>query len=149
MNYLEVAKSQYAQYIIERGKNGFSQPRVEMEFPNNYGVSLIIWDEAYGVMEAAVLRNGKITYQTSITEDVVRLKTREEVYAFLESVKGLSPNDDEDFIIGPCGCYACNEEWQRGHAYCDVPTPELLAAEERGQIRRQLDNSSWHWYHAR
>ncbi len=47
----------------------------------------------------------------------------------------------------PCGCYQCSEDgWQKGHTYCDVPTAELLAAEEAGWIYRSLDHSGWYWH---
>lgn len=45
----------------------------------------------------------------------------------------------------PCGCYQCSAEgWQRGHPYCDEPTPELLKLEDEGVISRHLDGS-WYW----
>jgi hypothetical protein len=45
----------------------------------------------------------------------------------------------------PCGCDQCSVEgWQRGHLYCDDVPAELLALEEQGAIRRNLD-SSWYW----
>lgn len=45
----------------------------------------------------------------------------------------------------PCSCPGCDEGWQLGHRYCNPPTPELLAAEERREIYRTLENSGWYW----
>lgn len=58
---------------------------------------------------------------------------------------GYTVQKDGSLLDAPCGCYACDEQVQQGHCYCDVPTVELLAAEDAGKIRRQLDNAGWYW----
>lgn len=69
--------------------------RLRVEFPNGYGVSIIRGKYTYGgadgLFEGAVLDDGKITYATPITDDVVGNMTAEEAIGFIQKVAALPP----------------------------------------------------------
>lgn len=44
-----------------------------------------------------------------------------------------------------CGCFACAEHVQEGHVNCFVPTPDALALEDAGLIRREYIYDGWFW----
>lgn len=68
----------------------------EYKFPNGYGASVVRHKFSYGgdegLWELAVLdRNGVLTYDTPITEDVIGYLTEEQVDAFLMLIEALTP----------------------------------------------------------
>ena len=62
-------------------------------FPNGYGASIITGEHAYSNEDApyelAVLYNGKITYDTELTGDVLGYLTEEEVNEYLLKIEAL------------------------------------------------------------
>ena len=65
------------------------QEHIQWTFPNGYGGSLACNQMTYGDPEFAVLKNGKLHYQTNITSDVIRPVTPSEVQDFLNKLKEL------------------------------------------------------------
>lgn len=67
--------------------------RAHVQFPNGYGASIIQGDFSYGgsqgLFELAVLKNGEITYETEITDDVIGYLTPEEVTVLLQRIESL------------------------------------------------------------
>ena len=63
------------------------------KFPNGYGASVIKHFGSYGyeedLFELAVLKNGKLCYDTEITNDVIGYLRNEEVLELLEKIKEL------------------------------------------------------------
>lgn len=65
-----------------------------VRFPNGYAASIVIGDHTYGgrdgLYELAVLdKNGQITYDTPITNDVVGYLSPDEVNELLVKIKNL------------------------------------------------------------
>lgn len=65
-----------------------------LQFDNGYGASVIIGPTTYGGMEGfygmAILdSNGKITYQTSITDDVIGYLTPIAITEYLKKIQDL------------------------------------------------------------
>ncbi len=64
-----------------------------MDFPNNYGVSVINSPGCYGweqgLYEVAVLYKDNITYSTDITDDVLGFLSAEEVTKVMKQVQEL------------------------------------------------------------
>ena len=58
-----------------------------LQCPNEYGASVII--DGRGCWEIAVLKDGKITYDTPVTGDVVAHLTWEEVPGILSQIEKL------------------------------------------------------------
>lgn len=62
-------------------------------FPNGYGASIITGEHAYSnenaPYELAVLHNGKITYDTELTGDVLGYLTEYEVNEYLLKIEAL------------------------------------------------------------
>ena len=62
-------------------------------FPNGYGASVVKHDYSYGgkdgLWELAVLVQDKITYNTSITEDVIVHLSWKNVESYLSQIKDL------------------------------------------------------------
>jgi len=67
--------------------------RALFEFPNGFGASLIRSEFSYGgrngEFEIAVLKNGHITYETPITNDVLGYLSMAEAHATLEQIYNL------------------------------------------------------------
>ena len=59
-----------------------------LQFPNGYGAS-VIFDDRLESWEIAVLKDGKINYDTSVTGDVVAHLTWEEVPGILSQIEKL------------------------------------------------------------
>jgi len=63
------------------------------EFDNGYGASVIMHQGSYGyskgLWELAVLENGELCYDTSITHDVIGHLTKAEVNKYLKQIKEL------------------------------------------------------------
>jgi hypothetical protein len=70
--------------------------RAYVAFPNGYGISVVIGPYTYGgpegLYEAAVLdRNGSLTYDTPVTDDVIGHLTEEGVTDVMRQIQELSP----------------------------------------------------------
>lgn len=67
--------------------------RATHDFPNGYGVSVIRTPFSYGgregLYELAVMKGGRITYETPITDDVIGNLTPEGVARLLREVEAL------------------------------------------------------------
>ncbi|WKF70485.1 hypothetical protein QYM39_06135 [Pediococcus pentosaceus] len=100
MTKIEVAMklSKLEEYLIPRSVEiGFQNT---YRFPNDYGASLIYTPMSYG-LELAVLDFNhapecRITYDTSITDDVLENLSWEETVKVLEKIKELPNKEVED-----------------------------------------------------
>ena len=67
--------------------------QAKMFFDNGYGVSVVTGSSAYGKYEIAVLVGNsdswKLTYDTSVTDDVIRCYSEQEVTDYLKDVQEL------------------------------------------------------------
>jgi hypothetical protein len=68
--------------------------KCKMVFENGYGVSVVCHTHSYGgktgMFEIAVIgKDGDLTYDTPITNDVIGYLSREEVTDIMEQVQGL------------------------------------------------------------
>jgi len=74
--------------------------QARLDFPNNYGVSVVKSPSSYGgkdnLWELAVLYCDEITYNTSITDDVIGWLTNEKVTEIMQKVQEL----DESKSLG-------------------------------------------------
>ncbi len=64
-----------------------------MSFKNEYGVSVVRFNGSYGypnLWELAVLHNGKLCYDTDITDDVMGHLSEERVTEVMEEVQSLN-----------------------------------------------------------
>ena len=97
----------YAPYMwsTENNENGYHTQTI-YKFPNNFGASVIFHKGSYGyeqgLMELAVLiftdnhPSGAITYDTTITDDVVGYLTSDKVEALLEEIKNYNTQENTD-----------------------------------------------------
>ena len=70
-------------------------------FSNGYTASVVCFsDRDY---EVAVMYNGKLVYDTPVTDDVVRCGTRAQAEAVVDQIMGLPPRDGVRKHIGPIG----------------------------------------------
>ena len=64
-----------------------------MEFPNRYGISVVKFRGSYGyrerLWEAAVFYEGKITYDTELTDDVLGYQTEENITELMKQIQSL------------------------------------------------------------
>lgn len=71
---------------------GFSTQAI-MDFDNNYGLSVITGSGAYTSSEkpyeVAIMYNGKLTYTSGITDDVIRYQTADDVSEIMKRVQEL------------------------------------------------------------
>jgi hypothetical protein len=65
--------------------------RAGLEFNNGYGVSVVVESDCTmsGLHEVAILKDGSICYSSSITEDVFRYLTSDEVTEIMEKAQNL------------------------------------------------------------
>ncbi len=93
MEYTKLNYEGFEQYLVSEGGNFFGGLAYEFKFENNYGASIIKHKFSYGndddLFELAVLYDGKITYSTEITEDVLGYLTNDDVMFYLSEIKGL------------------------------------------------------------
>tara|TARA_Y100000034_G_scaffold115437_1_gene152558 strand:- start:37 stop:321 length:285 start_codon:yes stop_codon:yes gene_type:complete len=73
--------------------------RAVMHFPNGYGVSVITGSNAYSSDNypyelGVITSNGKLTYTTGITDDVLGYLTEEAVTAIMYEVQQLSQENN-------------------------------------------------------
>jgi len=71
---------------------GLSIVQARMDFPNDYGVSVIQGGGAYSgndSYEVAVMKGGNISYSTGITDDVLSYQTESEVSEIMKKVQQL------------------------------------------------------------
>jgi len=83
-------------YIVEEGTDWHGGIFAKYQFPNGYGASVIKNSVSYGgksgLYELAVLnKDGKIIYDTPITDDVLGYLTLLDVTKHLKEVKNLAP----------------------------------------------------------
>lgn len=93
MEYTLLNYEGFEQYLVDSNVycNGFCY---EFQFENNYGASVIKHNYSYGnendLFELAVLDNdGKLTFDTSITNDVLGWLTNEEVIEYFKAIQLL------------------------------------------------------------
>lgn len=71
--------------------------QAKMEFPNGWGISVLFGEAFYSdgvcTYEAAVLRHGKVSYSTPITDDVLGYRTRAEITRIMEEIQKLPDNE--------------------------------------------------------
>lgn len=67
--------------------------QARMDFPNGYGVSVITGSMFYSTpdtpYELAILKNGRLCYDTPITDDVLGYLTKKEVTEVMKQVQNL------------------------------------------------------------
>lgn len=66
--------------------------KYEFSYPNGYGASVIRGKFSYGgpeLYELAVLKNGRMCYDTPLAADVIGYLTAEEVRNYLDQIKAL------------------------------------------------------------
>jgi len=67
--------------------------RAEMSFENNYGVSVLFgtlfYSNGVDTYEVAILKDGEITYDTDITDDVLGHLSEDEVTEVMKKVQEL------------------------------------------------------------
>ena len=66
--------------------------QARMDFENSYGISVIFGEGTYcdndgSNYEVAILRNGKITYNTPITDNVLSCQTPEQITAIMKEIQ--------------------------------------------------------------
>ena len=84
----------YEQYVISKKKHIYEDGiRYVFKFPNGYGASLIkipYLPISEYIIELAVLGpDGSITYDTSITDDVIRFEDASELLSVLEKIMNI------------------------------------------------------------
>lgn len=93
MKYTKLNFEGYEEYLVSEGGNFFGGLAYEFKFENNYGASIIKHCFSYGneddLFELAVLYNGKITYSTEITGDVLGYLDNDDVLIVLNQIKEL------------------------------------------------------------
>ncbi len=93
MEYTELKYEGFEQYLVSGRDNFFGGLSYEFRFENNYGASVIKHKFSYGneddLFELAVLYDGKITYSTEITGDVLGYLTDEDVLFYLSEIRDL------------------------------------------------------------
>jgi hypothetical protein len=79
--------------VFKNHPRGFEGTIATHTFSNGYGASIITGEHAYSnenaPYELAVLHNGKITYDTELTDDVLGYLTEEEVDEYLLQIEAL------------------------------------------------------------
>lgn len=79
---------------------GLFDKQAEMNFDNNYGVSVITGKGAYTnatkPYEVAVLYNGEICYDSGITDDVIGYCGKKRVTEIMKQVQELNPKIKQD-----------------------------------------------------
>ena len=64
-----------------------------MEFKNGYGVSVVFGNNWYSngidTYEIAILKDGRLTYNTHITDDVLGYQTKQEVSEIMKQAQEL------------------------------------------------------------
>lgn len=82
---------------------------IKVEYPNGYGASIAKHDSSYGrsedLWELAVLHNGEIAYNTSITSDVVGYLDDDEVVSFCHTIRDWDKNGN------PTNGWSFEDEW--------------------------------------
>jgi len=94
MNEIQRLKNFTNEYNWKEGNNSFND-QVVYEFNNGYGASVVSGQHTYGgnegLLELAVLKQGRLCYSTEITNDVIGHLEAEEAMKILERIKSL-PN---------------------------------------------------------
>lgn len=91
---MKTIANEYKEYILEhKKKNQFESEQTIYRFKNGYGVSVIKEYMGPGV-ELAVIqfindKNWELEYSTSVTNDVLRNLTHEQLIEKLEEIKNL------------------------------------------------------------
>ena len=77
---------------FEKHPTGFGKHAI-MEFKNGYGVSVVFGNQWYSngidTYEIAILKDGRLTYSTHITDDVLGYQTKHEVSEIMKQVQEL------------------------------------------------------------
>ncbi|UZV40833.1 hypothetical protein [Listeria phage LP-P111] len=94
VKYMKTIANEYKEYILEhKKKNQFESEQTIYRFKNGYGASVIKEYMGSGV-ELAVIqfindKNWELEYSTSVTNDVLRNLTHEQLIEKLEEIKNL------------------------------------------------------------
>lgn len=75
----------------------FGGTRARMDFPNNYGISVINGPNAYcddDTYEVAVFKNGQLCYDTDITDDVIGYVTPDGVTDLMKRIAALEKSHE-------------------------------------------------------
>ena len=96
--FIQDANSQGAESDDDNSNVGRREMALVFKFANNYGASLISHRFSYGwsdgLMEIAVLdKHNEITYETTITNDVIGWLSASEALIVLEAIKALPAID--------------------------------------------------------
>lgn len=92
-NFKGIIAADWSKFIVAARKNLVSD-KIVFKFPNGYGASVIRIFAPIGFshdgFELAVLdANGKVTYETEITNDVIPGLTGDEVVEYLRQIMAL------------------------------------------------------------
>ena len=83
--------------VFSKHPNGFAETQAKVQFPNNYGASIIFGSGAYTnsnkPYEVTVLKNGKLCCDTEITDDIPGYQTEADVEKTLEQIQNLPKED--------------------------------------------------------
>ena len=82
--------TQFGHKAIKAELNGYNQTLYRFEFPNGFGAS--VFSEPYtedNLHELAVLKDGELTFTTTITDDVIRFATVEEISQLITKISKL------------------------------------------------------------
>lgn len=80
----------YEEYIVRQNEL-FGGYQTRYKFPNGYGASVIYHEGSYGLELAVLDPEGYLTYDTSITDDVVGyIENEEELNKLLKQIKEIN-----------------------------------------------------------
>jgi hypothetical protein len=74
----------------------FGMYRAKLEFPNKYGISVITGPGTYSdnnTFEVGILYDGKLCYDTNLTNDVLGYQTPEDIDNIIKKLEALPPKN--------------------------------------------------------
>jgi len=79
--------------IFETEVGFFTRSFAKMDFPNGYGISVVLGEQNYSngvdTYEVAVLKGENICYDTAITDDVMGWQDTNEVTEIMKQIQNL------------------------------------------------------------